>query len=234
MADTQRFTKKARRDNLMVPQAIRMAENAFQKYRTRDPYEIIDARNIKIRLFDKPAGLLGFYTVLNRCQRIGLNSGASEVQQRTGAIHELGHALNDYQYACSGQRFDDYKFFSLSNAPSEANANLAGAHLFISDEYILDQIYYEQYQKMIAYINENIALYKSEGAKMAFEEEQMQNFYEDHPSIPSFDQLAAELGVIPEVVKFKFRALQYKGYDLPNIPETRADFLKNWQRTQNY
>lgn len=218
----------------MVPQAIRMAENAFQKYRTRDPYEIIDARNIKIRLFEKPSSLLGFYTVLNRCQRIGINSGASDVQQKTGIIHELGHSLNDYQYACSGQRFEDYKFFSLSNAPAEANANLAGAHLFISDEFILDQIYYAQYQNLISYINENISQYKSESAKMAFEEEQMQNFYESHPTIPSYDQLAAELGVIPEVVKFKFRALQYKGYDLPNIPETRADFLKNWKRTPNF
>ena len=31
----------------MVPQAIRMAQSAFKKYKTRDPYEIIDARHIK-------------------------------------------------------------------------------------------------------------------------------------------------------------------------------------------
>lgn len=49
--------------------------------------------------------------------------------------------------------------------------------------------------------------------------------------MPSFEQLAAELGVDVGVVKFKFKALTYKEYDLPNIPETQSDFLKNWQRS---
>jgi len=36
--------------------------------------------------------------------------------------------------------------------------------------------------------------------------------------------------VDPGVIQFKFKALSYKGYELPNLPETRSDFLKNWQR----
>ena len=64
---------------------------------------------------------------------------------------------------------------------------------------------------------------------MQFEDEHIREFYDLHSDIPSYDQLAAELGVDPGMIKFKFKALRYKGYDLPNIPETRADFLRNWK-----
>ena len=219
----------------MVPQALRMAESAYKKYKTRDPFEIIDARKIKLKDFSRPESLLGFFTVLNRRQVIGLNMGADQAQRRTGAIHELGHSLNDYKAAASGRCFDDdFKFFSMSHAPSEFNANLTGAHLCIEDEYILDQVHYGQYQRLVAYINEHIDHYRSERARMQFEEEQIQEFYNLHDDIPSYFQLACEMGLDVEMIKFKFRALGYKGYDLPNIPETQSDFLKNWQRRTDW
>ena len=94
----------------MVPEALRMAEKEFKQHHTRDPYEIIEAKSIKLRIFDKPESLLGFFTVMNRKQIIGINAAADEVQRKTGAIHELDHSLNDYRAAVSGNRFDDYKF----------------------------------------------------------------------------------------------------------------------------
>ena len=90
----------------MVPQAIRMAEKAFKRYRTRNPFEIIEARKIKLMEYDQPKTLLGFYTVMNRTQVIGINNAADEVQRRTGAIQELGHSLNDYKLAVSGNCFN--------------------------------------------------------------------------------------------------------------------------------
>ena len=197
----------------MVPQALRMAESAYKRYRTRDPFEIIDARHILLKDFFEPESLLGFFTVMNRKQVIGLNQAADDVQRLSGAIHELGHSLNDYKAAASGGRFDDYKFFSMSNAPSEFNANLTGADPYIPDDFILDKI-----------------SYRTGRARIQFEEEQMQEFYYCHTDMPSYEQLAAELGVDVGVVKFKFKALAYKEYELPNLPETQSDFLKNWQR----
>ena len=214
----------------MVPQALRMAESAYKRYRTRDPFEIIDARHILLKDFFEPESLLGFFTVMNRKQVIGLNQAADDVQRLSGAIHELGHSLNDYKAAASGGRFDDYKFFSMSNAPSEFNANLTGADLYIPDDFILDKISYEDYIRLIEYINEHIDHYRTGRARMQFEEEQMQEFYYCHTDMPSYEQLAAELGVYVGVVKFKFKALAYKEYELPNLPETQSDFLKNWQR----
>ena len=215
----------------MVPQALRMAQSAFKKYRTRDPYEIIDARHIKLWFFERPETLLGFYKVMSRKQYIGINQSANETQQRSGVIHEVGHSLNDYKTAASGFDFEDnFGFFSMSSAPMEFSANLTGAELFIEDDYILEKISYGDYQRRLAYIAEHIDQYRTNRAKMQFEDEQMQEFYECHSDIPSYEQLAYELGVDPGLVKFKFKALAYKDYDLPNIPETRADFLRNWQR----
>ena len=98
----------------MIPQVIRMAESAFKHYRTRNPYEIIDARNILLKEFIAPESLLGFYTVMNRRQIIGINKNAEIVQRTTGLIHEIGHSLNDYKLASSGNRFDDdFLFFSM-------------------------------------------------------------------------------------------------------------------------
>lgn len=216
----------------MVPQALRMAEKAYNKYHTRNPFEIIDSKRIKLKDFTSPDSLLGFYTVLNRKQIIGLNENADPVQRLTGAIHELGHSLNDYKLAAAGSRFGDYRFFSLSCAPAEFNANLAGADLCLDDDYILESISYSDYEKLLAYIREHIGSCRTDHAKMQFEEEQMREFYECHEGMPSFEQLASELKVDIGVVKFKFKALSYKNYELPNIPETRCDFLTNWRSTQ--
>lgn len=218
----------------MVPQAIRMAELAYKKFKTRDPYDIIDRKNIKIWLFSEPESLLGFYKVMNRKQYIGLNAEADEVEKKTGAIHELGHALIDYKVAASGTEFRDsfadYRSFSFSNAPSEFHANLTGADLCIDDDFILNSIHYEPYCRVIAYINEHIGEYRSAKAKMQFEEEQLQEFYEYNSDIPSYEQLASELGIAVQMVKFKFKAMTYRDYYLPNIPETESDFLKNWRK----
>ena len=222
----------------MVPQALRMADAAFKHYRTRDPFEIIDAKKIKLWDFEKPESLLAFYKVMNRTQYIGINLVADEVERRSGAIHELGHSLNDYKAAASGREFrdtfSDYKFFSFSNAPSELNANLTGADLCIADDYICDRIHYEQYLRLVAYIKAHIDHYRSERARMQFEEEQMQEFYDINSDMPSYAQLACELVVDIQMVKFKFKAMSYKNYDLPNIPETESDFLKNWQRRRDW
>ena len=216
----------------MFPQAIRMAESAYKKYNTRDPYEIIDARNIKLWHFEQPETLLGFYKVMSRKQYIGLNRSANDVQRLTAAIHEVGHSLNDYKIAATGFNFEDnFSFFSMSYAPLEFNANLTGAELFIEDAFILDNIYYAEYQKMAEYINSNIDRFHTDRARMQFEEEQMRDFYDCHTDFPSYEQLAYELGIDVDLVKFKFIALRYKGMDMPNIPETQADFLRNWNRS---
>lgn len=77
-------------------------------------------------------------------------------------LHELGHSLNDYRAAASGLEFkDNFGLFSMSTAPMENSANLTAAELYIEDDFILDQIHYEQYQRLVAYINPPCTAMKS-------------------------------------------------------------------------
>ena len=123
----------------MIPQALRMADFCVRKYKTRDPFEIIDRRNIELRWFDAK-NLLGYFRVVNRQQYIGLNCNAESGALRTGAGHELGHSFLDYASASSGMLFQDTMLYSLNNSRSERNANLFDAELLIPDEFTMRNI----------------------------------------------------------------------------------------------
>ena len=63
----------------MIPLAVRTAQRAVSRYKTRDPFELAEAKKIKIWPFEQPESLLGLYVVLNRTQYIGINRQADEV-----------------------------------------------------------------------------------------------------------------------------------------------------------
>ena len=48
----------------------------------------------------------------------------------------------------------------------------------------------------------------------------------------TLEVLAEELNVDVHLIGFKLQSLRAKGLDLPNVPETRSDFLKSWQKIQ--
>ena len=208
-------------------QAVRMAEQAVKEYGTRDPFEIIEARKIRLRFFSA-ASLLGYFKVFKRTQYIGLNQNAGEEQQRTGAGHELGHSYLDYTLASRGCEFRDTFLYTVSNGRLERNANLFDAELLIPDESILDDLCHDAYLKTVRHIHENIDRYHSPRARFDFEQEQMRQFYDEH-EIASLEEMAVKCRVDIELIRFKLQALTCKGFELPNIPETRNDFLRHWQ-----
>lgn len=205
-----------------------MAECAIQKYKTRDPFDIIEQRKIQIRMFTTIPTLLGYFTVMNRKQYIGINANASEEEQIIAAGHELGHSFLDYKTAVSGTHFEDTKAYSISNSRCEINANLFDAELLLEDNYILELIHYDDYRKVKKYIEEHIDEYKDKKAICDFEQEQLINFSECHPDIPTLSCMAAELGTDEHLVEFKLQALRYKGYDIPKLPELKSDFLRRF------
>jgi len=212
----------------MTPVAIRMAAQAFMDYKTHDPIEIIARRNIKVRDFSNMPNLLGYYSVVFRKQYIGLNDMVDENTRRTVAGHELGHSYLDYKTASSGIKYQDTMLYSVNNARSEQNANLFAAELLISDDDILVPIYYEDFRHVSQYIEEHIDDYHSERARFDFEQEQLDEFWACHSDMPSYEDLAHMMRVDVDLVKFKLKALNLKGLDLPNIPETKSNFLKRF------
>ena len=212
----------------MYPQAIQMAEQAVSYYGTRDPFEIIEARHIKLRFF-AAENLLGYFTVVKRIQYIGLNRNADEDLLRTGAGHELGHAFLDYDAAAGGRDFQDTFLYTLSNGRLEKNANLFNAELLIPDEPVLIALCHEAYVKTLHQIQSCIDSCRSSRARFDFEQECMRQFYDAH-DIASIEEMARECRVDPELMRFKLQALGSKGFELPNVPETRSDFLRYWRR----
>jgi hypothetical protein len=217
----------------MIPQAIRMADFCLRTYKTRDPFEIIERRGIILRKFNGK-NLLGYFRVHNRVQYIGLNENADEGALRTGAGHELGHSFLDISSASKGSVFQDTMLYSLGTSRSERNANLFDAELLIADEQILQRVYYKDYLNLTNYIQEHIGDYKTDRAKFDFEQDHMMEFYESHPDLGTHEELAHELEVDINLIGFKFQSLRAKGLDLPNIPETRTDFLKSWQHRSEW
>ena len=76
------------------------------------------------------------------------------------------------------------------------------------------------------------AKYKSDRARFEFEQEQMMDFYQSHQDMGTCEDLAEEMNVDVHLVGFKLQCLRAKGLDLPNVPDTKSDFLKSWQKRQ--
>ncbi len=75
-------------------------------------------------------------------------------------------------------------------------------------------------------IREKVAHYRTNRDKQMFEDNAWRDFFLEHPDYPSYAELANEYAVDVHLVEFKFLSLRHKGYDMPNIPDTKSDFLR--------
>lgn len=70
----------------------KIAVQTATKYKTWDPYEIADARNVQI-VYAPLKSILGYYTKYKRVQCIILNNNIPDQLQRFVCAHELGHSI---------------------------------------------------------------------------------------------------------------------------------------------
>jgi Zn-dependent peptidase ImmA (M78 family) len=63
----------------------------MKKFKTRDPYELCDALDIKVRYKDLGTQIKAYYIHIARIRNIVINYNVSEVVQRILVAHELGH-----------------------------------------------------------------------------------------------------------------------------------------------
>ena len=210
-----------------VPAPIRRAMEAAERYKSRDPFEIIERRRIKLHMTCRFTDLLGYFIIKSKVQHIGVNANVPYALQRTVAAHELGHALLHFlEVMQRGSLQDDTMLYSIAGGKMENEANLFAGELLLADEDILTPCHYDSYCETKEEIREQAAHYRTKRDKQLFEEETWRDFFMEHPDLPSYDELDHEHGVDVHLVEFKFLSLQYKGYDMPNIPETKKDFLR--------
>ncbi|MDR0301732.1 MAG: ImmA/IrrE family metallo-endopeptidase [Treponema sp.] len=105
------------------------------KYKTRDPFEICNALDIRIRLKDLGQDIKAYYFYQSRIRNIVINSRVSETVRRILAAHELGHDRLHREIAML-KGFQELEMFDTA-IPAEYEANLFAAELLIDDGELL-------------------------------------------------------------------------------------------------
>ncbi len=102
---------------------------------TRDPFEICEALDIKIR-YHELGSIKAYYFCQSRIKNIVINASADENQRKVLCAHELGHAILHDGIVRDGA-FHEITLLDATT-PTEYEANLFAAELLISDEDILE------------------------------------------------------------------------------------------------
>ncbi|EIJ79174.1 hypothetical protein PB1_16494 [Bacillus methanolicus PB1] len=105
----------------------------IQTYKTNNPFEIAQAKNIYLR-FQDLVNTYGYYSTYKRIQMIHINNRLDEHMQRFVCAHELGHAI---LHPRSNTPFLRNKtLFSIDKI--EVEANTFAVELLLPDELIND------------------------------------------------------------------------------------------------
>jgi len=119
------------------------SERAYTKYRTRDPYELLDSIGAVTQCTYEYGrnGLKGYSTVLNRTKYAVINARLHEAEQRVVAGHEAAHLiLHMDEIMCSPVRaLHDFHMWDNSGR-IEHQANLFLADFLLADDDVLDAI----------------------------------------------------------------------------------------------
>jgi Zn-dependent peptidase ImmA (M78 family) len=109
------------------------------RFKTRDPYEIANGLNIRVRLADDFTRLKGMYTIIARNRFIILNGKLSEQTKKIVLAHEIGHDRLHYALAkTTGLR--EITLYDMNTRP-EYEANIFAAELLLDTERVLELIY---------------------------------------------------------------------------------------------
>lgn len=128
---------------------------------TRDPFEIAEHRNIKVRQFAKPTKLLGMYTIIKRNRFIFYNPFVDEYMQKMVIAHELGHDVLHRDIATETP-FQEWALFDIRNT-AEYEANIFASHLLLDEKEIISlakQGYNDVQIASILNVNINMLLFK--------------------------------------------------------------------------
>lgn len=116
---------------------VNTAERLVKKYKTRNPYEIIDALKIELIFDNEFSKLKGFYTVMNKQPYVVINNNLPDELQLMVAAHELGHDRLHRRLTKGNVLMKDTDIYNIVMKP-EYEANLFAATLLISDSDITE------------------------------------------------------------------------------------------------
>jgi len=127
-----------------------VANRLYLKYGTQDPYELASFLDIMVDMMDyEEADLLGFSCIVLNHNVIGINSRPGYYTRKCTCAHELGHVVLKHLRS-PGFKLRHFCELSYMTEGFEAEANVFGASLLISDDDALEAIQYYQDSKRAA------------------------------------------------------------------------------------
>ena len=122
----------------MTDMIFDQAQRCRKRFRTSDPYELLDAMGVVlVRSAKYPRdGLRGYCTVMNRTRYVIINANQPEEEQRVVAAHEAGHLILHRTQLKAGAMSD----FDVYNVRSrlERQANFFAADFLIGDDDVMN------------------------------------------------------------------------------------------------
>lgn len=110
----------------------KIAVQTATRYKTWDPYEIADARSVKIIYAPLGKSILGYYTKYKRIQCIIINDSLPHPLQRFVCAHELGHSICHSNLNTQWLKRNTL----VSTDRLEREANTFAVELLLPDEFI--------------------------------------------------------------------------------------------------
>jgi len=107
-------------------------EKLVRRHCTRDPFELMQAMNVQVRVYYDLSATKGFTRYFLRSFFVGINGNLSGSEQRIVAAHELGHIVLHAAELRTAPLFDTAVYDKRSS--TEYEANLFAADLLLPDE----------------------------------------------------------------------------------------------------
>lgn len=112
------------------------AEKLVKKFKTRDPFEILEAMNVIVGETDRYEKLKGYCFMSCQTIYVMISSFLSEEEKKIVAAHELGHITLHRPQLKMAPMKDDVLYNMRDN--TEYEANLFAADLILDDKEIED------------------------------------------------------------------------------------------------
>lgn len=109
-------------------------EQLSRKYKTRDPFELLDYLHVVVFETDRYKTLKGYCFLSCRTMYVAINNSLSDAEKRIVAAHELGHIILHRQQLKLAPMKDTLLYDMTSSM--EYEANLFAADLILEDHLI--------------------------------------------------------------------------------------------------
>ncbi|MDD7305332.1 MAG: ImmA/IrrE family metallo-endopeptidase [Peptoniphilaceae bacterium] len=147
--------------SISYDQIYKDSQKIIEKFATRDPKEILEAKNVKIIPFSTKTKILGMFKIIKRNSFVFYNPYVDKRIQNMVFAHELGHEIYHKDRA-KGLDLMEYELFDI-NSEMELEANIFACHLLIDEEKLMEDIKqgYTYYQLASLYdVNVNLMIFK--------------------------------------------------------------------------